>query len=85
MVVKFVHLDEGRVPVLLACLIAKHPGGLGWMGARYVVEESSDEILGGGGFLVLMLAEPKGDLVPKELALFRGEASREHARGASFF
>ena len=85
MVVEFVHLDKGRVPVLLACLITKHPGGLRWMGARNVVEESSDEILRGGGFLFLMLSELKRDLVPEELALFRSKISGEHAGRSPFF
>ena len=85
MVVEFVHPDEGRVPVLLACLITKHPGGLGWMGARNVVDEGSDEVLRGGWFLFLVLSELEGNLVPKELALFGSEVSSEHARCFSFF
>lgn len=85
MVVEFVHPDEGGVPVLLTCLIPKHPRGLGWMGAGDIVEESSNEILGGGGFLVLVLSEFKRDLVPEKLTLFRGKVTGEHAGGASFF
>jgi len=84
-VVEFVHPDEGRVPVLLACLITKHPGGLGWMGARNVVEEGSDEVLRGGGFLILVLSEFKRDLVPEKFTLFRGKVTGEHAGSASFF
>ena len=85
MVVEFVHLDEGRVPILLACLITEHPRGLGWMSARDVVDEGSDEILGGCGSLFLVLTELKRNLIPKELALFGGEVAGEHTRGASFF
>jgi len=84
-VVKLVHLDEGCVPILLACFITEHPSCLGWMGTRYVMDEGSDEILRGGWFLFLVLSELEGDLVPKELALFRSEVAGEHARGASFF